>query len=322
MPEEILSQEEIDLLLDSLKAVPAPSETAKAAPKNVRPYDFRHPDRLTRETRKILERIHDNFSKEVAVLLNEKLRTDVGIQTVSIDQLPLDEFLPALQSPSCLYVYEIQPFQRQVVLEIYPNFAFFIVDRVLGGPGSSDSIHRELTRIEQRLMRRVVDQCMAHLRIAWENTATFETEFKSYYSSANYLQFAQSGESVVSAVFEAAIEEKKYLFSLTYPYFLIEKLIPVLERDLGEAKMQANPAERLALMRNIEKISAPVIARLGLARLSVEELLNLKRGDVVLLDRRVDDNLELAVGSRTRFLGRAGLFRNRLAFRVLNKVDM
>ncbi len=325
MAEEILSQEEIDLILDSLQRSPLAREGAAKkrdlSEKHIRPYDFRHPDRLTRENRKVLERIHDNFSKEVAVLLNDKLRTDVKIQIIALDQLPLDEFLEAVQTPTCLYVYELNPHGRQVVLEIYPNLAFYIVDRILGGPGKSDGIVRELTRIEQRLMRKVIDEVIEHLRSAWEQTATFEAEFRNYFSSANYLQVAQSGESVVSAVFEATIEDRKYLFSLTYPYFLIEKLVPVLERETRGGTQQILPEERKILRKNLERVTAPVVAKLGSSRLTVEEVLNLKVGDVVMLNRNVDENLELAIGTRTRFLGRAGLFRNRLAFKVLEKVE-
>ena len=157
------------------------------------------------------------------------------------------------------------------------------------------------------------------LKIAWKSTATFNTEIKNYYSNANYLTIAESGESVITMTFELEVGDIKQLISLTYPYFLIERLIPTVDSQNYDIKVRSSPKEREMMKKGIEQTKLPIVVNLGKTKLSVEKLLNLKIGDVVLLDKRVRDELELGIGNKTRFYGKAGLFHDHLAYKVTRK---
>jgi len=323
--EQFLTQEEIDRLLEQLQkeiGQEKGQEEKGDRPKNVRVYDFRHPDRLTRDMRRILGQIHDSFSREAAAYLNDRLRADVAIHVVSLDQLALADFFEGIQSPTCLYVLELKPHARSIVFELQPEFAFFTVDRILGGPGRGDNLKRELTKIEQILMEKIVRDISRILKSSWNSVASFDVQIQHFFSNAAYLQFAESGESVITVAFECNIDENRYLFGLTYPYFLIEKLVPVFEKENGsEVRRKPSPKERKILEQNLKEVTAPVSVYLGKTRLSIQEILTLKTGDVILLDRRTDEPLELAIGKRPRFLGRAGLYRNRLAFKITERME-
>jgi flagellar motor switch protein FliM len=285
----------------------------------IRAYDFSQKDRLSRESQKTLEHIHENFSKEMGAFISGKLRVDGIVQLISQNQFSMNELLESINNPACLFVFEILEHERNAVFEIHPDLVFLILDKILGGPGTLAELNRELTKIEQTIIKQFVEEFLNILKIAWKNTATFDTTIRNYYSNANYLTIAESGESVITLTFELEVGEIKQLISLTYPYFLIERLIPTLDGQNFDIKVRSSPKEREMIINGVNQTTLPIVVNLGKTKLSVEKLLNLKINDVVMLDKRVHDELELGIGNKTRFHGKAGLFHDHLAFKVTRK---
>lgn len=313
---ESLGQDQLNSIFESLNAERAKRQSWR---RSVRNFDFLNPDRLTRNTRKILENIHNSFSKIFAAHLSNNLRANVNIQLVSLDQMSINEFTESMNNPTCLYQFGMNPYGRDSVVEFHPSLAFFIVDRILGGPGHGSQFLRELTEIEQNIMSKLVIDSLDHLRSAWNRIAELQTTKPKYFSSPSYVQFAKSGESVISAAFEVEIEKTQNMFMITYPYYLIDKLIPQTDKKKRPTAGQASQSEKLMIQRNLELTQAPVSVTLGRSKLSIEELVNLREGDVVLLNRLIADELELIIGGQTRFLGKAGVVSNRLAFKVVQR---
>jgi len=324
---QVVTQEQIDSILEVISPVLKKNRNLDSPTfqnRAVSTYDFRHRNRLKRETRKIIERIHDGFAREFAIYLNTKLQTNIKVLLTSVYQFTVEEFQEVLQNPTCLYVMQLSPQQRSTVFEIRQNLAFYIVDRILGGPGNTNHSARELTKIEQNILSRLVEDILSDFLSAWEKTATFDIKLQSYFSSGNYLQFVRRGDSVVSVAFEINIDDKvhlKNMFNITYPYFLIEELIPNISLEIEEVKIHSTDSERLLIEKNIESIATPVVVKLGQSVLSIEEIMNLQLGDVVMLNKRVDDDLELSIGKGANFLGRSGMVRDQLAFKVTQKLS-
>jgi len=320
----VLSKEEMESILTSVPVKedvePKYTELKNETKQPIRGYDFSQKDRLSRESQKTLEHIHENFSKEMGAFISGKLRVDGIVQLISQNQFSRNELLESINNPACLFVFEILEHERNAVFEIHQDLVFFILDKILGGPGTSAEINRELTKIEQTIIKQFVEEFLNILRIAWKSSATFDTEVRNYYSNANYLTIAESGESVITLTFELEVGDIKQLISLTYPYFLIERLIPTLDHQNNEIKVRSSPGEREIMKNGIEQTKLPIVVNLGKTKLSVEKLLNLKIGDVVMLDKRVREELELGIGKKTRFYGKAGLFHDHLAYKVTRKV--
>ena len=304
---------------DSMPTDAGEDSIKTAIDRSIRNYDFRHQDRLKRNTRKILQNTHESFAKELAADLNDRLRANVSIHLVSVDQLSLKELTENMLNPTCLYGLKLVPFDRQAVLEIHPHLAYYIVDRILGGPGHGSKLSRELTRIEQRIMNHLLEDIGGFLRSAWQHAASFEIATIDYFTSANYLRFAGSGESIISITLKVNIEKSENLVMINYPYYLVENLLPALAHKDDSAEAKPVLEHRKIIQRNIESTATSVSVYLGQSRLTLEEIINLQTGDVILLNRQTADNLELLIGDRSRFYGRAGVLKKRLAFKITDR---
>ncbi len=311
----IKSQQELDAVFQDIQKK---IEEKNLYQQSIRTFDFTQPDRITRNVKKIIENIQDNFSKEVASHLNNKLRANVNIQLVSLSQQSLSEFIEGMERQSCFYVFGINEFDREAVLEIHPYLAFYIVDRIMGGPGHGNQLERELTKIEQIIMKQLVDEILELNRAAWSRVASFTIGSQNYYSSSNYIQFAKTGETIVSATFEVSIEDTQNMLVISYPYYLINDLVPEITSD-NENSEVSDPRSKELINKNLETSKTPISVKLGQSKLSIEDLINLKNGDVILLNKQTTDNLELIVGEKPRFYGKAGTIKNRFAFKVTQR---
>lgn len=311
----IKSQDELDLIFQE---VTREIEERDSFQSSIKTFDFTQSDLITRNAKKIVENVHENFSKEVAAHLNNKLRANVNVQLVSLDQQPFLDFMEGMEKQSCFYVFKLEDLEREAVLEIHPYLAFYIVDRIMGGPGDGNQLERELTKIEQIIMGQLVDEILALDSLSWSQVSSFKVASVNYYSSPNYIQFAKTTESIVSATFEVAIEDTQNMLVLSYPYYLINDLLPEMDSDDTQFQV-SNARTKSIIQNNLQSSVTPVAIKLGQSKLSLEELINLQQGDVILLNKQTSDNLDLIVGEKPRFFGKAGTVKNRLAFKVIQR---
>ena len=154
---DILSQEEVDALLSAVSAGVSESESTSTpdvstpvfggfssddSEKSLSLYDFRRPDRVSKDQMRTLQNLHEGFARQFSTTLTNFLRTFVEIELVSVDQLTYSEFVMSISNPSCIYVFKMEPLEGNAILEINPSLVFFIIDRLFGGQGRPSEQNR------------------------------------------------------------------------------------------------------------------------------------------------------------------------------------
>ncbi len=136
---DVLSQGEIDALMSALSTGEMSADQLKQEEhdKKVRTYDFKRALRFSKDQIRSLSRIHENFARLLTTALSAQLRTFVQISVSTVDQLPYDEFIISIPKMTLLNVFEAQPMEGRLLMEVNPNIAYAMMDRLLGGRGSS-----------------------------------------------------------------------------------------------------------------------------------------------------------------------------------------
>lgn len=316
-----LSQDEIDLILNSIPINKGDDKNRNMMNDfSVKPYNFKNPDQLSKSARRTLERIHFTFAKHLGYFLNDNLRMNVQVNYISNAHMSDTEYVESLPNPSCLYTFPVEKYDKNILFEIQPQLVYFLVDRLLGGPGKLIEINRELTAIEQRILERLLEELIVQFKSAWSIVEDLSISVGSYYSNPNFVQLVDSGESVVSISLEVNFAENVTLFNIAYPYYLINELLEKLETEQIEISQVNSAKERRILKKNLEHTFVPIAVNLGETRLSFQELMNLREGDVLFLDQKTTDLLPLYVGDRPKYFGRAGIMKKRLAFKVVKPI--
>ncbi|MBU0690614.1 flagellar motor switch protein FliM [bacterium] len=319
---KILTQDEIDALLRNVSATETVQVEEEAPKRPIHLYDFKHPDRISKDQLRALRTIHDAFARSFGTYLSGSLRTLVDINLLSIDQAAYSEYMLSLSVPSCIYIVSSAKLKGSVILEISTEFGLMVVDRLLGGTEARINTVRELTVIEQSIMSRVVDSALSTLSEAWRNVYDLGVYVESFESNPQFVQIAPASETAAVISFDIIIRDTSYPMNICFPYFVLDPLIQNLSNswaNVGTKRLKKREFEEL--YNRVRLTELPFTAQLGSTKLNMKDYLTLKVGDVIRLDQRTDDPLKVWVDGKVKFWGTPGISKKKRAIRIARRIN-
>ncbi len=319
---KILSQNEINSLLASYKGTSA-KEIVPEDLKEVTPYDFKHPERISKDMMRSLRTIHEGLARAMGTHLSSTMRIMAEINLLSMDQVTYAEYTMSLPELSCMYVLGSQRVEGAIIVELSPQFVLYMVDRLLGGHGEKLSDPREITIIEQNVIERTVNTLIDTLNEAWSIMFPMDFRIESYESNPQFVQIAPASETVAVVFFEIRVRNFTFPMNVCMPYFVLEPAVPnlVMGRRMNLKGRRMDDEARQPVAHRILCGELDLRAVLGEAHVSLAEFFHLKKGDVLTLDVREQDELPMYVGNKVKFLGRPGKLGLRRGFRITQEVD-
>lgn len=322
---DVLSQQEIDSLISALTAGDLDVEEIKkeSDDKQVKVYDFRRPDKLSKEQMRTLQMIHENLVRSLTTILSTQLRTLVDFDVASIEQISYEEFIRSLPEPTIIGISDLEPFQGQFILEINPDIGFAMIDRLFGGLGSADFNSRSFTDIEKAVFKKIINWILNAFPEAWENIIRVRPLLRDIESNPQFTQIVPGNDMVILITLVTKIGNSEGLINICIPYIMIEPIVDRLNAQQWFAKTrQEQTARHINILRNrIKRTSLDLYAELGGAELSVSELLYLQPGDVIRLDRKFSEYVDIRIGNRVKFKGIPGQYNKHLAIKIIEAVD-
>lgn len=322
---DVLSQGEIDALLSSLSTgeVDADELKKEEKEKKIRSYDFKRALRFSKDQIRSITRIHENFARLLTTQLSAQLRTYVSIQVASVDQLPYEEFIRSVPKMTILNVFEPYPLEGRLVMEMNPNIAYSMLDRMLGGQGEPYNKVENLTEIETKIMTQLFQRTLEVFREAWLSVEEFEPMMEDIEVNPQFLQLVSPNETVVVISFSTTIGEASGMINICLPHVVIESILPKLSVHLWmqEKQKERNRGELHVLEDHVKHMNIPVTVELGRSRISVEELLYLAEGDMIELNQLIDDPLISRVGGEVKYKVQPGKVKNHLAVQVTEVIE-
>ena len=317
---DILSQEEIDALLEVVDEDGDSETSVGSEPEDNRQvilYDFKRPNRVSKEQLRAVKGIHDKMARNLASQISSIMRSIVEIQLHSVDQMTYGEFLMSLPSPTSFNVFSVKPLDGSCVIEINPSIAFPMIDRLLGGGGDSFESTRELTDIELNLLDAILRIVMQRLKEAWGPITDMYPNVETKESSPNVVQIVSQNEIVIMVVMEIIIGNSSGMINLCYPVIYLEPILSRLaNRDIMLGETSAKKSRNKELKTLVGRAEVFSEALLGKTYLNVGELLDLKEGDILRLDRAADDHAILTIDKKEVFLAEIGLHRFRKSVKI------
>jgi flagellar motor switch protein FliM len=316
---DILSQEEIDALLEVVEEEgdSIVSESDNTESKQVILYDFKRPNRVSKEQLRAVKGIHDKMARNLASQISSIMRSIVEMQLHSVDQMTYGEFLMSLPSPTSFNVFSIKPLDGNCIIEINPSIAFPMIDRLLGGMGEAYEATRELTDIELNLLDAILRIIMQRLKEGWAPITDMYPTVETKESSPNVVQIVSQNEIVIMVVMEIIIGNSSGMINLCYPVIYLEPILSRLaNRDIMLGETSAKKSRNKELNTLISRAEVFNEAIIGRAELSVGELLDLKKGDIIRLDRAADDKAIVMIDKKELFLAEIGLHRFRKSIKI------
>jgi flagellar motor switch protein FliM len=295
------------------------SRSKRLADVEIKAYDFKRPERVSKDQMRALEALHEGFGRNFGAALSGYLRTIIEVSVAHIEQLTYSEFIHSLPNPTCFNLLKAEQLDGQLCLEISPLIIYPIIDRLLGGSSSDLFIpQRPLTQIEQRLVQRITDRATHHLSEAWSNLTPLTFSVNDFESNPQLVQIVPPNETVVVVGFELKLGNRAGTMSLCIPYNVIEPIMGVLAaQNWFSYQRKGNQEDHLRkLTKNVQ--NAPVEARAFLVQttITMNELLSLQVGDVITTDKLATKDVLIQVEEKNKFLGQIGQLRGKKAIRI------
>jgi flagellar motor switch protein FliM len=317
---DVLSQNEIDALLAALSSGEMDAEELKKeeTQKKVRSYDFKRATRFSKDHLRSLTRIHENFARLLTTYFSTQLRTFVQISVVQVEQLPYDEFIRSIPKMTILNIFEADPLEGRMVLEVHPNVAYAMLDRLLGGSGTSPTKINALTEIETIIMERIFSRALETLQEAWKTVADVFPSLEALETNPQFMQIASANDTIALISLSTKIGDTTGMINLCIPHVVIEPIMPRLSvhHMFVTHKKTKTFEEAEALQSRVNKAKLSIIAELGQSQISVKEFLGLAVGDVISLNKLVDEGLDIKVGDKLKFIGSPGTVKGKVALQI------
>ncbi len=318
---ETLSQSEIEALLASIPAetgVPAAPAALPNAGRKIRTWDFRKPDKFAKDHLRSLLALHQSFARLASSALSARLRSSVTIRVTSVDQGLYEEYIDLLPSQGVINVVSLKPLDGSIVLELQPELALVMLDRLLGGAGELIHAKHELTDIEIALIRNLGRTLLEALRESWLNLAEVDPAIEEISTSPQLVQVTSPTDIVVIVLLEVQIGERLGTISICVPHLVLEPVMQRLSAQVwvSNRRRVVSPELRDQIATGLRRAPVRVTAVLGETAVTIDEVLNLSPGDVLVLGRGAVKNVKVKIGDQQKFTGTPGILGGRMAVKI------
>ncbi|WML35511.1 flagellar motor switch protein FliM [Clostridium sp. OS1-26] len=322
---DVLSQSEIDALLAALSTGElTPDEMPKEEDKQkVKPYDFRSPQKFSKDHIRTLELIHDNYARIISNYLTAQVRNNVKVKIESVQQITYEEFIHSVPNPTILTVFKMPPLNGSVLFETNPQFVFQVIDVLLGGNGIGKFKNREFTDIDKNIIKVVNSGLISNLRLAWEDVLEVHPEIEGLETNPALNQTLAPNEPVALITFSVEMGKSSTFINICIPYLSIEKVLDklVVQYWFQESDEYVLQESREKLRERLNIVNVKLTAVLGRAQITVNEFLRLGVGDVITLDEKISSPIKLVVEDEPYYYGKPGILGKNMGVQILDIID-
>ncbi|MGN6711754.1 flagellar motor switch protein FliM [Anaerocolumna jejuensis DSM 15929] len=316
---DVLSQNEIDNLLKALSSGELDAEEFKGSgERQVKNYDFARPSKFSKEHLRTLEIIFEHYGRLLSTNLPAYFRKNVQIEVVSSEAVAYSEFTNALSNPVLLGIVDFSPLEGNIIIEIADNLGYAMVDRMLGGTGVPLEKARDFTEIELIIMERIFNVCTNLLSEPWETVVHLEPRLIRIETNSQFAQIIAPSEMISIITMNIKIGNVEGMMNVCLPYACLESVIDKLNTKYWFSTMQVKDDESYQelIEMAIAKAKIPIKAILGRSSISVNDFLGLQAGDIIKLNTKIDDELEVYVGNLDKFKALPGASSDAYAVRI------
>jgi flagellar motor switch protein FliM len=316
---EVLSQSEIDNLLNALNSGELDvDEINDSSEKQVRNYDFARPSKFSKEHLRTLEIIFEHYGRLLSTNLPGYLRKNIQVEVMNSEAVTYSEFTNALSNPVILGVVNFAPLAGNIIIELAANLGYAMVDRMLGGYGRPLDKNRDFSEIELTVIERIMVICTNLLREPWQNVMNLEPRLERIETNSQFAQVISPSEMIAIVTLNIRIGDVEGLMNICLPFITLEDVMDKINTKYWYSAMQRDDEESYeeVIQSLIGRVNIPVRTVLGTSTIAVNDFVNLQIGDIIKLDKKVDQELDVFVGNIKKFTALPGSSGDAYAVRV------
>lgn len=320
---EVLSQNEIDSLLAALSTGELDvDEMQDKGDRQVKNYDFKRPAKFSKEHLRTLEIIYEHYGRLLATNLPIYLRKNVQVSVASSETVTFSEFTNALSNPVILGIINFQPLGGNIILDLAANLGFAMIDRMLGGKGVPLEKNRDFSEIEMTIIEKLLVISLQLMREPWKNVLDISPVLERIETNPQFAQVIAPSEMIAIVTLNMKIGDVEGFMNVCLPYFTLESIMDRLNTKYWFSTMKEDSGENYQeyIESLIKRVDIPLKVIMGQSIISVNDFSTLQMGDIIKLNTRVDDELDVYVGNIKKFRAVPGTEKEKYAVQVTSVI--
>lgn len=320
---DVLSQSEIDNLLAALSSGELDADDIKeTGEKQAKNYDFARPSKFSKDHLRTLEIIFEHYGRLISTNLPAYLRKNVQVEVMNSEAITYYEFSNALSNPVLLGIVNFAPLEGNIIIDIADNLGYAIIDRMLGGNGFPLEKSRDFSEIELIILERIMNVCTNLLVEPWQSVVKISPRLERIETNSQFAQIISPSEMTSIITMNIKIGMVEGLMNICIPYSCVESVIEKLNTKYWYSTMQVKDVSvyQQAIESTISKAKIPIRAVLGKSVISVNDFVNIQVGDIIRLNTKIEDELDVFVGNIQKFTALPGASSDSYAVRITSVV--
>jgi flagellar motor switch protein FliM len=314
---KVLSQEEIDAVFQGTVA-----DASKESEPDVTSFDLSHLDRIPKSQLRAIHLVHENFVRNLASSLSAYLRSYVGLNLVSLEQISYSEFIDGLSFPTCMSYVSMAPYEGTSVLEMNMTLMFSLMELLMGSKGRSNlAVQRKITDIEKAIMQTLLRVILRDLRDAWKSVAEIDFAVQSLASEPQLMHVLAPAEAVIVIAVDVRIGAVSGLMNLAIPSIFIKRLRHKFDQLQTVRKLHVNDIDQQRMSRLMQDVEMRFRAVLDGGSISARELVDLEPGHVLIFDHPLDRPIKGTINEREKWTGTIAAKQNKLVFQAASPIE-
>lgn len=316
---DVLSQSEIDNLLSALNSGDFDeTEVEEVKERQVKDYNFARPSKFSKDHLRTLVFIFEHYARLLSTNMPVYLRKNVQVEVMHAEAATFQEFSNSLSNPVLLGVINFAPLEGNIILEMASGLGYTIVDRMLGGSGVPLEKAREFTEIELTIIERIMAICTNLLIEPWQNVQEIDPTLERIETNSQFAQFVSPNEMTAIVTMDIKIGDVDGLMNICIPYTVVEPVIDKINTKYwySTSEVKDNEIFREMLEENLNRAQIPVRAIMGRSAISVNDFIHLQVGDIIKVDTKIEDDLDIYVGNIKKFSALPGAFDDAYAVKI------
>lgn len=308
--EDILSQDEVDALLKGISEGEVETEKVEEI-SGVKAYDFTGQEKIVRGRMPSLDIANERLARNFRLSLSAAIRRMVDVTNVNVNITKFYDFMRGIPFPSSINVFKMEPLRGFGLLVFDAPMIFSLIEFFFGGTGKGHykPEGREFTPIEHKIIHKVVLMFLADMEEAWKPIYPVIPVYVRSEMNPQFVTIVTPVDVVIKVEYILEIEGKQCKAFLCIPYGTVEpikeKLYSAFSADRDE--MDIKWLERLK--SRLKDIPLNITVELGKAMVDVQRVMEVQLGDVIILNRRIDEDIDIFVEDAPKFKGSFGVYK-------------
>lgn len=323
---EILSQSQIDALLKGITSGEVKTDEPAKNEKKVKEYDFYSPKKFTKEQLRTMDSLHENLSRLVTNYFSGVLRVFAEVSVMQVEEERYYEFNNALPDNALVGLVELQPKAHKMneatlMVDMSTNIGFFMIDRLLGGPGDGYALNRDFTEIEIAILTNIYQKFTAYIQDSWCDYIDVTCTLDSIETNPRLLQVYAPEDIVVIVVLNVKLREVEGTVSVCIPGIGLEEMLgdftskyTRINRKMSDEKREE--MRRKVITETLYDSDLNVTAIFDQTQLELSDIMGLRVDDVIPLNKHINGNVNLFVDDAPWFSGKLGVLKNKKAVKI------